>query len=372
MTPRIPLVADRLEDPEVAAVLACLRTGWLTLGPRTQELELDLATRLAVDHAVALSTGTAALKLAFVIAGIKPGDGVVLAAIARPAAHAAARSVGAVVALADVGSLAEPVLDPDGLRRQLTRGHRAVLVSHPWGYPAPSAALRKVCDEAGVVLIEDATEAMGAETAGPDGSRAVAGTIGHVGCYSLAWGRQLGIGQGGVLTTADAELAARARLLRSHALTATTWDRHRGHSDSYDVVDIGFNFRIDEPRAALAMARLPGLTDQVELRRAADRRYREHIAATAPVWPAFSAAIAATASPLVFPLLTSDGVTRERLADELGRQGIETARRPALDDPAGAPATQELSRRLLGLPLRPWRESSEQDQVIEAVNALPY
>src|SRR5439155_23996943 len=93
------------------------------------------------------------------------------------------------------------------------------------------------------------------------------GTYGRSGCFSFADGRQLPMGEGGMVTTGDEDVAARVRLLRAHAMTSGTWDRHRGHSDSYDVVDVGFNFRLDEPRAALGSSRLTRLREDLQDRR---------------------------------------------------------------------------------------------------------
>jgi dTDP-4-amino-4,6-dideoxygalactose transaminase len=106
--------------------------------------------------------------------------------------------------------------------------------------------LRKLCDDRGLVFIDDAGESL-------------AGTVGHIGCFSFFGNSPLAIGQAGALTTDDDAFAAKARSLRSHAMTSVTWDRHRGHADSYDVVDIGFNYRIDEMRAALGLSRLSRL-----------------------------------------------------------------------------------------------------------------
>src|SRR5690606_10490118 len=124
---------------------------------------------------------------------------------------------------------------------------------HLFGYAADVAALRAACDRHGVALIEDASDAIDARLA--DG--ALVGTVGHAATFSLSADRQLGVGEGGFVATADEAVAARVRSLRSHAMTSVTWDRHRGHANTYDIVDIGFNFRLDEPRAALALARLP-------------------------------------------------------------------------------------------------------------------
>jgi dTDP-4-amino-4,6-dideoxygalactose transaminase len=180
------------------------------------------------------------------------------------------------------------------------------------------------------------------------------------------------VGRGGVLVSDDDDTASRVRLLRSHALTSTTWDRHRGHADSYDVVDIGFNFRIDEPRAALALARLPRLSRDVRARRAADGRYRERLQPLRDLTACFDERRGSRAAPLAFPVLTRDASARVTLAGQLGTYGIETTGRRPLRVRSGGTAAMprsaaQAAERLLVLPLHAWRETTDQDLVLAAL-----
>jgi dTDP-4-amino-4,6-dideoxygalactose transaminase len=281
-----------LRENEIRAVLDCFAGGWLTLGPRTQKLEEALAGRLGVEHAAAVSSGTAALHLAFLALRTGPGDEVVVPAAGGEDAAAAVRRTGAVVVTAAVDA-GDPVLTRDDAEAALTPATKAVVVVHPHGFPAPAAAgLRALCDERGIALVEDATRALGADGIG---------RAGHLTCLSFARDRQLPVGEAGMVAGTDAELVGRARLLRSHAMTASTWDRHRGHSYSYDIVDVGFNYRIDEPRSALALALLERLDELVAARRDAARALHAELAAAGrgPLWGPDRIAAAA---PLALPL----------------------------------------------------------------------
>ena len=142
-------------------------------------------------------------------------------------------------------------IDVHDAARRITPRTRAIIAVHFGGYPADVLALRALCDEHGLVLIEDCAEAIGARL---DQEGRQVGTVGELGAFSFFSKKQLCVGEGGMVCTADEELASRVRLLRSHALSSSTWDRHRGHDPAYDVVDIGFNYRLDEPRAALGSA----------------------------------------------------------------------------------------------------------------------
>jgi len=303
----------RLEEAEIEAALAAVSSGWLTMGPRIQALEAAAAERLGVRHALAVSSGTAALHLACVAAGLGEGSIAVVSSLAGPEAAFAPRSSGAEAVAADLEAVLEPVAD---LLGAVTPATRVVIVSHPTGVAADAAGLRRACDTQGIVLIEDATDALGATL--PDGR--AAGSAGHLGCFSLADGRLGGVGEGGIVVTGDDALAARVKSLRSHAMTSVTWDRHRGHADSYDIVDIGFNFRMDEPRAALAMARLERVGALVEARRAAAQTIRA--AAPADVTPAWPDALPAGAAPQAVALVAPDEARRDALARALTACGV--------------------------------------------------
>ncbi len=187
-----------MRESDVQAVLEALRSGWLTMGPRTAAFESEFAAYIGAAHAVAVSSGTAAVFL--VVRALAP-------------------------------------VDP-------------VIVVHTRAAAAP-------IPETELPVIEDCRDALGLGV----------GRAGVAACWSFADGRPLAMGEGGCVTTDDHDLAARVRLLRQHAMTSNTWDRHRGHGDSYDVVDVGFNFRLDEPRAALGSAQLAHLDEDLEARR---------------------------------------------------------------------------------------------------------
>ncbi|MEZ5120420.1 MAG: DegT/DnrJ/EryC1/StrS family aminotransferase [Solirubrobacterales bacterium] len=269
----IPLSDVRVAEDEIAAAADALRSGWLTMGPRTAEFETAFATRLGVRHAIAVASGTAALHLAYLAAGIGPGDEVIVPSYTFVATAAAVIACGATPVFADIAGAHDLSLDPADVERRITPRTRAVAVVHFAGYPAPVDRFQALCDDRGLALIEDAAHAPAATLNG----RAL-GTFGLAGCFSLFSNKVLSVGEGGVVVTDDAAAAQRMRLLRSHAMTTGTLQRHLGRALSYDVVDVGFNYRLDEPRAALALARMAKLDAEIAARRALTRRYRELLA----------------------------------------------------------------------------------------------
>ena len=309
-------LSDGLAEEDIRAALDCLAGGWLTMGPRIAALEERFAAELGVEHAIAVSSGTAALHLACLAAGAGPGSSVVVSALAGVAAVNAPRSAGAGALRADVTDPEAPALDPESAADARTV---AVICSHLAGVPADAAALADRCAARGWTLIEDVTEGLGARL----GDGRPAGTAGALGCFSFAPGGAIAVGEGGMVVARDERHAARVRSLRSHAMTSVTWDRHRGHADTYDIVDIGFNFRLDEPRAAIALSQLDRLGARVGDRRGA----LEALRAAAPAAPAlWDDDALARSSPAAAPL---------RPADDRVRAALEPHARPWPDGFAG-------------------------------------
>ncbi len=371
----VPLTDVVLSEEDVEAVSACLREGWLTMGPRTAAFERAVAAYTGAAHAVAVSSCTAALHLSCAALGLGPGDEVIVPAFTFLATAHAPRYVGAAPVLADVGSAAAPTLDPLDVERRITPRTRAVIAVHMCGYPADMPALRALCDAHGLVLIEDAAQAIGARVT-PEG--ATAGTAGALGCLSFFSKKQLCVGEGGMVLAADEAHAARVRSLRSHAMTSGTWDRHRGHEDAYDVVGIGFNFRMDEPRAALGLSRLERLDADLAARRATVGAYREALAGAPGVELMWDEAAVAAGSHFAFCVLLESAEVRERVRAALGDRGIQTTRYPVLHSlteyatlaaPGSLPHAEDAAARHLALPLSAHTTPEQVELVSDAVRA---
>jgi dTDP-4-amino-4,6-dideoxygalactose transaminase len=372
---RVPLTDISVPESDVQAVLDCLESGWLTMGPRTKSFEDALADFVGTPHAVAVSSGTAALHLACLAAGIGAGDEVIVPAFTFVASASAARYAGAEPVLCDVRSAHDFNIDPADAARRITPRTRAIVAVHFCGYPADVAALRALCDEHGLVLIEDCAQAIGARI---DEQGRQVGTVGELGAFSFFSKKQLCVGEGGMVTTAEERLAERVRLLRSHAMTSSTWDRHRGHDPAYDVVDIGFNYRLDEPRAALGLSRLGRLDEAIAARRATVRAYRQRLAEIPGIELPFGDAAVERSSHFAFPVLLADRDTRDRFRDELKARGIQTTWYPALHTfteyrqfapPEGLPRALEAADRHCALPLSSMMDGSEVDTVVDVVRA---
>jgi dTDP-4-amino-4,6-dideoxygalactose transaminase len=370
----IPVFDVRLEEADVEAVARTLRSGWLTMGPRIEAFEAEFARHLGVEHAVAMSSATAALHLAYLGVGVGPGDEVIVPGITFVATAAAARYCGAEPVLAEIAGPGDLGIDPQDVARRIGPRTKAVCAVHYGGYAAPMAALADICDAHGLALIEDAAHSPSATL--PGGGPKL-GTLGSAGAFSFFSNKIISCGEGGLLATGDGELAAFARSRRSHAMTTGTWDRHRGHSLGYDVVGTGFNYRMDEPRAALLSARLPRLDADIVERRRLTRRYRDLLADVPGVSVPYSDEQVDASSCYVMPVILDDPALRDpvrRLLVE--RSGVQTtvlypsiSEFSAYSDRRSLPRCERVGRSQLTLPLYPHLGDERLERVVLAVQA---
>jgi dTDP-4-amino-4,6-dideoxygalactose transaminase len=371
---QIPLFDLKLEPEDIDAVTETLRSGWLTMGPRTQAFEQAFAAHLGAGHAIAVSSGTAALHLAYAAAGIGPGDEVIVPSFTFVATVNAVLYCGAKPVFADILGLENPVIDPAHVEQRITDRTRAVAAVHFAGYAAPVDVLAALCLDRGLALIEDAAHAPSADL-----GRRKLGTFGLAGAFSLFSNKVLSVGEGGLLATDDDRLAVHARRLRSHAMTSMTWDRHRGHADSYDVVDIGFNYRLDEPRAALALARMPRLEAEIEARRKLTLAYREQLSDLPDLVVPYTDEDVASSSCYVMPLMLRSPDQRDKLRHELREShGIQTSiLYPAVHEfsayqkrfpDVSLPHTERAARSEITIPLYPHMTAAQQERVVHAIH----
>jgi dTDP-4-amino-4,6-dideoxygalactose transaminase len=365
---RITLADVSSDERERNALLEVLDSGWLSMGPRTERFEEAFAEFVGVADAVAVSNGTAALHLAAAALGIGPGDEVICPTLTFVASAAAMRQTGATVRLADSTSDDDFALDPAEVERLVGPKTRAVVLLHYGGHPADVAAIRAVADRHDLLLIEDAAHALGAELDG-----AHCGTLGDAGCFSFFPNKNMTTGEGGMVVFADPEAAARARRLRSHAMTTLTWDRHRGHAASYDVVGLGFNYRIDELRAALGLVQLERLPGLNAARADLAARYRRRLDGTPLRIPGLGRR--GRSAHHLLPVLAPSGDVRNRLREALQREQIQTSvHYPPIhrfsfyaDDAVSLPRAEDIADRLLTVPLHPNMTEADVDTVVEAL-----
>jgi dTDP-4-amino-4,6-dideoxygalactose transaminase len=367
----VPLADVLVPEEDIAAVADVYRSGWLSMGPQTAALEREFAAHVGARHALAVANGTAALHLICAAAGLGPGDEVVVPSLTFVATVNAIAYTRATPVFADVASVTEPWLDPRAVDAALTERTRAVMTMAYGGHPGCIAGLAALARERGLVLLEDAAHAAGSRFAGRH-----LGTFGLAGAFSFFSNKNLAVGEGGMVVTDDDEAAARMRLLRSHGMTTLTWDRHRGHASGYDVVDLGFNYRIDEPRAALARRRLQRLDAENALRGVLDARYRDLLAGVSGLTPALTPVQDAQLAHHLFTVVLAADVDRGGFRESLATRGIQTsvhyppAHRFSIYAGARAlPVTDDYAARTVTLPMFATMTMDQQDEVVDAIRA---
>ncbi len=369
----VPLSDVRFSEAEVSAVANVYRSGWLSQGPAVARFEAELAAYLGARHAIAVSSGTTALQLICAALRLGPGDQVIVPSLTFAATAAAVVHTGAEVVFADIRSCRRPWLSADAAAAAITPRTRAIITVGYAGHPGEAGELRRVADEHALLLIEDAAHALGASV----GGRA-AGTLGHAGAFSFFANKNLPLGEGGMVVTDEPELAQRARLLRSHGLTADTWARHHGDEVDYDVLEPGFNFRLDEPRAVLGGLLLQRLEQDLARRSALARAYHEALENVAGIQPVLEPPAAGIRSAWhIFPLLLDPQLERRWFRERLRDAGVQTSvhypplhRTPAF---AHAPQsalehTEDYARRTVTIPLFAHMSEAQQAVVLEAIS----
>ncbi len=366
---KVPLADVIVTDDDLAAVTETYRSGWLSMGPRTEEFEQRFAAYTGARHAFAVTNGTAALHLACMVAGLGPGDEVIVPSMTFVASANAIRYVGATAVFADIAGMGEPWLSAERVAEAITPRTRAIMAVDYGGHSGELTALVELASERGLVLMEDAAHAAGSRLGGRH-----LGTFGLVGAFSFFSNKNLAIGEGGMVVTDDDEAAARLRLLRSHGMTTLTWDRHRGHASGYDVVDLGFNYRIDEPRAALAARRLERLDGENAARGELDARYRELLEPLG-VTCALGPADGLQSAHHLFAIVLDEGADRDAFRAALAERGVQTSvHYPPVhgfsiyaDGAPELPLTDAYGMREVTLPLFAHMTVAQQDLVVEAV-----
>lgn len=377
MSWKVPLTDVTLGEEEALAAADVVRSGWLTQGERVAAFERDFAAMTGAAHAIAVSNCTVGLELLYAGAGVQPGDEVIVPALTFVATANAARRLGAVPVFADITSLDDLCVDPDDIVRKVNDRTRAVVVVHYAGFAADVAGVRRGLAAIGrgdVAVLEDCAHAPGATSREGD---ARCGALADGGAFSFFSNKNMTTGEGGMLTTSDDARAKRLRLLRAHGMTTTTWDRHRGHAFSYDVVEVGTNARLDEVRAAVGRVQLGRLADANQRRATVRGWYLDAMRAKrelASVGVPFSQGRYGVSAHHLFVVMLPEGTDREHVMATMREAQVQTSihyppthRFSAYESGVALPKTDAVAQRVLTLPLGP---AMTQEHVAVVLDAL--
>ena len=375
-TRNIPVARPSIGVEEENALLSALRSGWVSQGPRVAEFEGKFAEYVGARCAVAVSSCTAALHLALLASGVKAGEEVLCPSLSFMATANAIVYAGATPVFVDVNNSTYNI-DPEGIEKAITPRTRAILLVHQVGLPAALTEILDIASRRGLLVIEDAACAVGAEYDGEKIGRPHA----RIACFSFHPRKVLTTGEGGMITTADEQLAARMRRLRQHGMTVSDLARHGSGKvmiESYD--EVGFNYRMTDLQAAVGIVQLRRLDDMLAKRRALARRYSERLSSlswmTPPTEPRDSRH---SFQSYMVRLAKNAPISRDELMQELLDRGIATRRgimaihreAPYRGDwDKVLPNTNAVTDSTMILPLYHAMTEDDQDYVIECIEEM--
>jgi perosamine synthetase len=369
----VPFARPRFYGGEADALAEVIESGWVSQGPRVQEFERAFAARVGAEHAVATTNCTTALHLALYVAGVRPGDEVIVPSLSFIATANAVWYCGATPVFADIDPRTYN-LDPRAARQAITPRTKAIMPVHQIGLPADMDAFLALGREHGVAIVEDAACAIGAEYKG----RRI-GSLGPLACFSLHPRKVITTGEGGMITTNDAELADRLRKLRQHAMDLSDLARHSATDIVFEAYpERGWNCRMTDLQAALGLCQLAALDEILAERRRQAERYTEALADVpgldVPFEPDYAARTWQSYAVRVRP---GAPLGRTELMRRLLRDGVATRRgvmaihheRAYEREDVLLPHTEAAAREALMLPLFPGLGDAAQDRVIDRLTA---
>ncbi len=366
----IALSEPILGEDEKRALSEVIDSGWLTMGERVAAFEKAFAEVHGVTDAVAVNSCTAALHLSLLALGIGPGDEVMVPSLTFVATTNAVLYVGASPVFLDIEHLERPHISLEDAQAKHTPRTKAVVVMHYGGYVADVATWRSFCDSKHLLLIEDAAHAPG---------------IGGVGrwsdasAFSFFSNKNMSTAEGGMVISRSLSVLQRVRHLRAHGMSSDTLTRHRGHAYSYDVTMLGYNYRMDELRAAVGLAQLPRLPSWNKKRRHLSNVYRRMMTAEIPeVMIPFDQAHETAAH--LMPVLLPTEIDRKRIMDQLRENEIQTSiHYPPVHrfsyyqqnfPGIRLPKTEEFCAREITLPLHPAMTEQDVKKVVDSFRGV--
>jgi dTDP-4-amino-4,6-dideoxygalactose transaminase len=370
---QVPLFDPDLGPAEEQALIDVIRSKWLTMGDRTKEFERRFAEEIGVPVALACNSATAALHMALAALGIGPGDDVVVPSLTFVATANAVRYCGARPVFADVASLDEWNIDAASIERALTPTTKAIIVVHYAGYACDMPAIMALAERHKLAVVEDVAHA---PCVALDGISL--GAWGDVGCFSFFSNKNMTTAEGGMVTTRRTDLADRLGWFRSHGMTTLTLDRHKGHAFGYDVVALGYNYRMSELNAALGLVQLARVRERNQLRAGLSAAYRERLKTIEGLAVPFARYRGEPAHHLM-PVLLPTHVTRFDVMTAMRAAGIQTSihYRPidtftayveaGLGPSTKVPLSHTIGERVVTLPLYPSMTIEQVDLVCDAL-----
>ncbi len=374
----IPYGRQSIDEEDIRAVVEVLRSDWLTTGPKVAEFEQAVADFVDARQAVAVSSGTAALHAAMFGLGIGPGDEVIVPAMTFAATANCVVFQGAAPVFADV----EPdtlLISPAQIEAKITSRTKAIIAVDYTGHPVEYDAIRSISDKHGIALVADACHALGASYKGKR-----VGSLADLSVFSFHPVKHITTGEGGMITTDNPELAGRMRRFRNHGITTDHHQREKEGSWFYEMIDLGYNYRLTDLQCALGLSQLKKLPHFLDKRRKIAKQYDDFFARISGISPLAVISDAQHAYHLYVVQLNPRylGVNRTELFRKLRRQGIGVNvhyipvhlhpfyRREFGTGTGLCPVAEAASDRILSLPMHAEMTGQDVDTVCNAFQEI--
>ncbi len=374
MSYKIPLFKLNFDEREIQAATETIRSRWISTGPKCEELENLFVEMWSVKYALSMSNCTNALHLACILCNIKAGDEVLCPSLTFAASVNCIRYVGATPVFCDIAGFDDLNIDPDDIDRKITPKTKAIVVVHMAGFPADMDKIMSIAKKHDLKVIEDACHGPLSEYKGNK-----LGTIGDIGCFSFFSNKNISTGEGGMMITNNEAIVKRARLLRSHGMTTMSYQRASGHATSYDIIDLGYNFRLDDIRASIAVEQLKKLKKDLEQRTEVRKLYVELLTKINDVVVPF-AKNKEFVSNYIMPIVLKDSTKekRDKVRNALHEKGIQTSvHYPAIhrfsiykDYKADLPITEYVTDNEITLPMYASLSKNEITYITETLNNI--
>ena len=321
MAYRIPLFNLNFDGKEAQAAYDTIQSGWISTGPKCEELEKMFVDMFHVNYAVSTSNCTDALHLCCLVSGIGPGDEVICPSLTFAASANCIRYAGATPVFCDIVGPEHINIDPKEIEKKITDKTKAILVVHMAGFPCRMDEIMTIAKKHNLKVIEDACHGPLSEYKGKK-----LGTIGDCAAFSFFSNKNISTGEGGMFISNNKEMADKARLLRSHGMTTMSYQRAGGHATAYDIVELGYNFRLDDIHAAIAIEQLKKLPGDLEKRIAVRERYLQNLSKVANVVVPF-ADNTEFVSNYIMPIVLTKGTVedRDKIREAIHAAGIQTS-----------------------------------------------
>ena len=352
---KIPLFNLNFDEREVQAACDTIQSGWVSTGPKNAELEQMFIDMWGIKYAVSMANCTSALHVCCKVCGLGIGDEVLVPSLTFAASVNCIRYVGATPVFCDIVGSEHINIDPKEIEKNITPNTKAIVVVHMAGFSAKMAEIMTIARKYNLKVIEDACHGPLSEYNGMK-----LGTIGDCAAFSFFSNKNISTGEGGMFVTNNEEMAKQARLLRSHGMTTMSYQRASGHATTYDILELGYNYRMDDIRAAIAIEQLKKLPNDLKKRNHVRQRYLERLNGVKGIEVPFADNKEFVSNYIMPIVLTKgDAAYRDAVREKIHAAGIQTSvHYPAIhrfsiykDYPALLPQTEYVTDHEITLPM---------------------